>query len=169
VCRDQVLSGYCFIGKRGAEDLLLRVQGICYVAMMADVFSEKKRSEVMSKIRGKGNLSTEKRMISLLRKHQIKGWRRHLNVAGKPDFAFKREKVALFVDGCFWHRCPRCYSPPKNNAQFWENKIMTNRRRDRRITRQLRGEGWSVLRIWECSLRKHPNSTIKRVIRSLER
>ena len=136
---------------------------------MADVFSKKKRSEVMSRIKGKGNRTTEMRVVALFREYGITGWRRHLNLPGKPDFAFRREKVAIFVDGCFWHGCPRCYKAPKGNAKFWEDKIEGNRRRDRRVDRQLRQRGWSVARVWECSLRKRPDSVAGRISRLLKR
>ncbi|MBG87879.1 MAG: very short patch repair endonuclease, partial [Verrucomicrobiales bacterium] len=88
---------------------------------MPDVFSPSKRSEVMSRIKGKGNVSTEMRLVGLFRESGIKGWRRHLEVSlqkrassrrllrVKPDFVFPRERVVVFVDGCFWHGCPRCY------------------------------------------------------------
>ena len=73
---------------------------------MPDVFTKAKRSEVMSRIRGTGNKDTELALIILFRLHRIKGWRRHQPVFGKPDFVFPAVKVAVFVDGCFWHCCP---------------------------------------------------------------
>jgi DNA mismatch endonuclease, patch repair protein len=136
---------------------------------VADVFSKAKRSDVMSRIRGRGNQSTEMRMVALFRAHGISGWRRHLPLPGRPDFAFRREKVAVFVDGCFWHGCPSCYRPPKGNARFWMEKIGGNRRRDRRADRALRERGWSVIRVWECALRKRPGSVAGRVVRILGR
>lgn len=136
---------------------------------MADVFSKGKRSEVMALIRGSGNESTELRMILLMRAHGIKGWRRHQNVFGKPDFVFGKQRVALFVDGCFWHGCPRCYQAPKERAEFWRKKIQNNKKRDQRVNRQLRVEGWSVLRVLECSLRKRPEATAMRVLRILKK
>ena len=77
---------------------------------MPDVFTKEKRSEVMSLIRGKGNKETENALLALLRQNKITGWRRHLPLPGKPDFAFQKQKVAVFVDGCFWHGCPKCYT-----------------------------------------------------------
>lgn len=121
---------------------------------MADVFTRLKRSEVMSKIRGRGNLSTEMRMIALMRAHGIKGWRRHLRLPGRPDFAFIRERVAVFVDGCFWHGCPVHYVAPRTAVGFWRKKIEGNRARDRRNSRELRRQGWQVVRIWEHAFRK---------------
>ena len=84
----------------------------------------------------------------------------------KPDFVFPRERVAVFVDGCFWHGCPRCYTRPKSNRKFWDAKVARNQARDRRVTRQLRADGWSVCRIWECRL-KRPEAGIRRILRML--
>lgn len=133
------------------------------LASMADVFSPDKRSEIMSLVKGRGNVSTELRMVSLLRQSRLSGWRRHLQLPGTPDFAFKSKKVALFVDGCFWHGCPTCYSRPKRNASFWEKKISSNRSRDARVGRILRKKGWTVLRVWECGIRKTANSVLRRI------
>lgn len=121
---------------------------------------------MLSAVRGKGNKTTELRLATALRFFGLKGWRRHLLLPGKPDFAWPKQKVAVFVDGCFWHGCPKCYRAPKHNAEFWQEKIETNRRRDRRVARQLRSRGWSVLRIWECHL---PNpTTLTRIRRALD-
>jgi DNA mismatch endonuclease (patch repair protein) len=121
---------------------------------MADVFTRAKRSDVMSRIRGSGNRDTELRMIALFRQNRITGWRRHASVFGNPDFVFPREKLALFVDGCFWHRHPNCkfsYTP-KSRLEFWLPKFQRNVARDRLVTRTLRKSGWRVVRIWECDL-----------------
>ena len=90
------------------------------------------------------------------------------NFPGKPDFLFSKERLAVFVDDCFWHGCPRCYRRPKSNRKFWDAKVDYNRKKDRRFTRQLRAKGWRVWRIWECRLKK-PDSVIHRVRRMLRR
>lgn len=113
----------------------------------------KTRREIMQSIKGKGNKSTELRLVKIFRGHGITGWRRHLPLPGKPDFAFPKAKVAIFVDGCFWHGCPKCYSEPATNTDFWKNKVLSNKRRDRRVSRELRNKGWKVLRLWECKLK----------------
>jgi DNA mismatch endonuclease, patch repair protein len=133
---------------------------------MTDVFTKSKRSEVMSNIRGKGNKSTEIKLLQLFKENGIKGWRRHQPLPGKPDFIFPKERLAVFVDGCFWHACPRCYIKPKQNAEFWRAKIGGNKKRDQRVAQQLRRDGWSVCRIWECRLKK-PDSVIRRINRML--
>lgn len=121
---------------------------------MSDVFTKEKRSEVMSRIKGKENKDTELALIKILRKNHITGWRRKQDVLGKPDFVFPTHKVALFVDGCFWHMCPRHFNMPKNNRAFWGKKLNGNRDRDRYVTRNLQKMGWRVIRIWEHELSK---------------
>jgi len=133
---------------------------------MADVFSPSKRSEVMSRIRSTGNMNTEMRLIGIMKRNGIKGWRRHQPLPGSPDFMFRRERVALFVDGCFWHGCPRCYRSPKSHRAFWKQKVCVNRKRDRRVVRELRLLGWRVVRFWECSLCQEARvvARIKRIL-----
>jgi DNA mismatch endonuclease, patch repair protein len=133
---------------------------------MTDVFTPAKRSEVMSHIRAKNNKETELLFASLLRKHGISGWRRHLPITGRPDFTFKRSRVTVFIDGCFWHCCPKCGNLPVNNRQFWRKKLEANKRRDRTVNRELNGKGWKVLRVWEHQLKK-PGPVIEKLIRLL--
>lgn len=136
---------------------------------MADVFGKAKRSAVMARIRGRGNKDTELRLIAVFRAHAIAGWRRGRPVVGKPDFVFPRQRVAVFVDGCFWHGCPRHATWPKNNAEFWRTKILGNQKRDRAVNRLLKKTGWRVLRIWEHELtRKSEARTVRRVLRALK-
>ena len=119
---------------------------------MADVFTKAQRSLIMSRVRARGNASTELKMATLLRANKLTGWRRHSPVFGKPDFVFHKAKVALFVDGCFWHGCPRCYQAPKSSAIFWRVKVQRNMRRDLQVARHLRSRGWKVIRVKECQL-----------------
>lgn len=121
---------------------------------MPDVFSRRKRSEVMAKIRGRGNKETELVLASMLRRHGLWGWRRHQRILGRPDFAFRQRRVAVFVDGCFWHGCGRHANVPANNRKFWTQKLLANKTRDRFVTRELRRHGWTVVRIWEHELKK---------------
>lgn len=119
---------------------------------MPDVFTPAKRSAVMSAIRGRGNKDTELALAILLRRHGITGWRRHAPVFGKPDFVFPKERLAVFVDGCFWHNCPKHSNMPVNNREFWLRKLGANGTRDRLVGRALRARDWRVLRIWEHEL-----------------
>ena len=132
-----------------------------------DVFSKAKRSEVMSRIRGKGNRATELAMMQLFRTQGITGWRRHYPITGKPDFAFPKQKLAVFVDGCFWHVCPKHATKPKGNRRFWAEKLEANKARDRKVNRELRVKGWKVLRIWEHDLT--PSKLMRAVPRILKR
>jgi len=120
---------------------------------MTDVFSKEKRSQVMSNIRGKGNKETELVLARIFRENKISRWRRHQPVFGKPDFLFRGLGVCVFVDGCFWHGCPKCYTRPKSNRPFWDGKAAANRARDKLVDRELRKAGWGVLRIWEHELK----------------
>ena len=120
---------------------------------MSDVFTKQKRSEVMSRIRGKGNKDTEVAMIRVFRSHHITGWRRNQPIFGKPDFTFHKQKVVIFVDGCFWHGCPKHSTMPKNNRKFWRKKLTANKIRDKLVAIELRGKGWTVLRVWEHELK----------------
>lgn len=119
---------------------------------MPDVFTKRKRSEVMSRIRGRGNKETELAFAKVLRRHSITGWRRHQPLFGKPDFSFRRLRVVVFVDGCFWHGCPEHSNMPANNRTFWKKKLAANKLRDRLVTRTLRRQGWVVIRLWEHDL-----------------
>jgi len=120
---------------------------------MADWLSREQRSRNMTSIRSKGNATTELAFLRLLRNARISGWRRHLNLPGKPDFVFRSRRLAVFIDGCFWHGCPRCYRLPEGNRPYWKAKVLSNRRRDRRRARELRSLNWRVLRVWEHSLK----------------
>ena len=117
----------------------------------------------MAAVRSRGNKSTEMVFVSLLRKHKITGWRRHYPIEGTPDFVFLKEKVAVFIDGCFWHKCPKCYRQPKSNEKYWSRKVEENQRRDTSGRRKLRGEGWHVMRIWEHELKETPERAIRRL------
>jgi len=133
---------------------------------MADVFTTRKRSDIMARVRSKGNLNTELALIRAMRTAGIAGWRRNAPIFGKPDFVFTKERVAVFVDGCFWHSCPIHGTRPKTNGEFWTKKLLANRRRDRNVTRILRAHGWRVLRIWQHELRP---TNVRRSLNRLRR
>ncbi|MBE0542358.1 MAG: very short patch repair endonuclease [Verrucomicrobia bacterium] len=169
---------------------------------MADVFTKAKRSEVMSRIRSRGNKDTELALARLLRANRISGWRRqktliirssqrqlaHCSSGGsksgagssvradsrrrlrvRVDFVFRKARTVIFVDGCFWHGCPKHATTPKNNRAFWHRKLAGNQARDALVNRTLRRTGWRVVRIWECSLAKQPGQCVSRVQRAIAR
>ena len=121
----------------------------------------------MAAIRGSGNKRTELRAIETFRRNHIAGWRRNWPIYGKPDFVFPRERVAVFIDGCFWHCCPKHFTKPSNNAEFWERKIAANQARDRLVTRTLKAAGWTVVRIWEHSLATEERRVVGRLRKAL--
>jgi len=123
---------------------------------MPDVFDAEKRSVVMAAIRSRGNQDTELKLISIFRLFGIKGWRRNFPLIGRPDFVFRKERIAVFVDGCFWHGCPVHGRKPGSNQEYWGPKLLRNRARDRRVTRELKKLGWKVIRIWEHDLKNAP-------------
>jgi DNA mismatch endonuclease (patch repair protein) len=130
---------------------------------MADVFTKAKRSDVMSRIRGSGNKDTELALMKLFRQHRITGWRRGQPVFGKPDFIFRSARLAVFVDGCFWHGCPKHCRIPAGNRAFWKKKFTTNKARDHRVNQELRKLGWQVVRIWEHDLARRGEACIRRI------
>ncbi len=130
---------------------------------MSDILTPAQRSALMAKVRASGNASTELRLVAVFRALRITGWRRSATLRLKtdkmkfqvrPDFVFPTRKLAVFVDGCFWHGCPLHATQPKQNAEFWRTKIARNQARDRLVTRTLRRAGWRVLRLWEHELTK---------------
>jgi DNA mismatch endonuclease (patch repair protein) len=106
----------------------------------------------MSRIRGK-DTKVERELRRALWSRGLH-FRLHHPVFGRPDLAFVKEKVAVFVDGCFWHRCPMHYVKPATRKAFWAAKIAGNVRRDRLVTRNLRTKRWQVLRFWEHELER---------------
>jgi DNA mismatch endonuclease (patch repair protein) len=185
---------------------------------MADVFSKQKRSEVMSRIRSRGNKNTELALAKLFRQNKIIGWRRHVQIRGRdgplgrprpqriegrhercqirvpavrgrrltprsatgtarrtvptfrvrPDFVFPKIKLAVFVDGCFWHGCPQHGTQPKGNRAFWKNKFARNKARDVLVNQSLRRANWRVVRLWEHELaKKNEARLLRRIQRAL--
>jgi DNA mismatch endonuclease (patch repair protein) len=128
-----------------------------------DSLTKEARSQLMSRVRGRGNKSTELVLVHCLRRGHLHGWRRHVQMLGTPDFVFRKGRLCVFVDGCFWHGCPKCYRPPKSQKRFWSEKVQRNRKRDKRITRELTKVGWRVLRIRECQLKTNPDRCLKRI------
>jgi DNA mismatch endonuclease (patch repair protein) len=128
------------------------------------------RSRNMAAIRSVGNKTTELAMVRILRTLRLSGWRRHQAVAGRPDFVWPKQRVALFTDGCFWHGCPTCYKAPGRHRSYWNEKIKRNRLRDTTVTRNLEREGWRVVRIWECQIEsQQAQARLIRSIRGKER
>lgn len=114
--------------------------------------------------------SPELKLRKALRDAGYPGYRLNWKKApGKPDICYPGRKVAIFVNGCFWHRCPKCNLPlPKHNADYWIPKLQRNVERDAEVQRELREEGWEVVVIWGCELKKSPEEAVNRVVAVLE-
>ena len=134
---------------------------------MADNMTPQQRSYTMSRIRSKGNVSTEQKMIQIFRLHKITGWRRNYPLPGKPDFVFRTSRLAVFIDGCFWHGCAKCRLVPKSNQDYWNEKIHRNKFRDKSVNIDLKKKGWRVVRFWEHEM-KHPERLASRMIRFIK-
>jgi DNA mismatch endonuclease (patch repair protein) len=120
---------------------------------MADVFTAKKRSDIMSKIGGK-DTAPELRVRRLLHAMGYRYRLHRVDLPGKPDIVLPRHRKIVLIHGCFWHchRGCRRASLPLTNIRFWKKKIVGNQARDRRVQRELRQLGWSVLVLWQCEL-----------------
>lgn len=122
--------------------------------IMADVFDSKKRSDIMSKVRSNNNKSTELALVKFFKENNITGWKRNYPVKGHPDFVFLDKKIAVFVDGCFWHGHDCRNTRPSDNAEYWQKKRERNIKHDKEVTAMFENRGWTVIRIWECELKK---------------
>jgi DNA mismatch endonuclease (patch repair protein) len=111
------------------------------------------RYKTMAAIRSKHNRTTEQKLKMLLVRNRISGWTSHKKaMPGNPDFFFAKKNVAIFVDGCFWHGCPRCGHLPKTRTAFWKAKIERNVERDKQKRMMLKKMGIDVIRFWEHEL-----------------
>ncbi len=134
---------------------------------MADLYGPEVRSWVMSRIR-KRDTKPELLLRAALRRARVSGWRSLARLPGTPDVAFPRAKLAIFVDGCFWHACSRCAIPiPRSNRAYWGPKIARNVRRDRRVRRQLRALGWATLTVREHEVLRCPEKCVAKIQRRL--
>jgi len=114
---------------------------------MTDIFTKEKRSEIMSKIKNKWT-KPERKMHSMLKGVKIKH-KMHPKVKGNPDIIIKDNDLAIFIHGCFWHRCAKCYKKPTSNESYWTRKIKNNVKRDKKNIRMLKSNGWKVMCLWE--------------------
>jgi DNA mismatch endonuclease (patch repair protein) len=136
---------------------------------MPDIHNSDRRSFNMSRVKSHGNRTTEGSFVRILKSSKISGWRRRCSILGRPDFVFRPIRVAVFLDGCFWHQCPKkCKPAPKNNP-FWTKKLGANALRDRMITRRLKESGWVVLRFWEHDLAYNTRYIARRLKGALRR
>jgi DNA mismatch endonuclease (patch repair protein) len=117
------------------------------------------RSYCMSRITSKNTLP-ELRFRTLIWQEGVRGYRLHRKLAGKPDLYFGSKKLAVFIDGCFWHHCPKCFVKPKSNNDYWDAKMARNKKRDRQVNRLLKAESITVMRFWEHDIKKNPEKCL---------
>lgn len=125
-------------------------------------------SKIMSSIKSK-NTKPEITLRKALWKEGIRGYRLHWNkIPGKPDIAFPSKRIAIFVNGCYWHRCPNCNPKvPKSNTKFWLEKFNKNINRDHKKTEELKELGWTVLTLWECQIKNNLGACVLTVANNL--
>jgi DNA mismatch endonuclease (patch repair protein) len=133
-----------------------------------DKLTKEQRSGCMSKIKGK-NTELEKLFWKSVAELKIKGYRRNTKNIGKPDLYFSNHKIAVFIDGCFWHGCPRCYTSPATNRKFWADKIRNNIKRDRTVNSELRKDGVKVVRFWGHTVRRNPGLCAQKLREIIEK
>ena len=127
---------------------------------MADVHSKKQRSYNMSRIRSK-NTKPEIKFRKLLYEAGLRGYRLNSKLKGRPDIILTRCRLAIFIDGCFWHKCPRHCRFPSSNVNYWTKKINGNVRRDRNVEKELKKRKWIVIRFWEHDLKGGRSLSLK--------
>jgi DNA mismatch endonuclease (patch repair protein) len=135
---------------------------------MTDVLTQEQRKYNMSRIKGK-NTGPEVKLRKMLFAKGIRGYRIHYNLPGKPDIVFIKKKIAIFIDGCFWHKCPVCFQEPATRKEFWMKKIQSNVKRDEKVNELLKNDGWNVIRFWEHDVRKKPDEIVKKISEILEK
>lgn len=137
---------------------------------MADKFSKKTRSKIMSRIRGKDTkpeVILRKKIFRLGYRYSLRYRFKELNF--KPDIVMVSKKICIFVDGCFWHKCPKCFKAPKSNKRYWTQKIKRNVERDKQQNSFLKKNRWKVIRIWEHELNSDLQKVVKKIIKKIER
>jgi len=129
---------------------------------MTDVLTKEQRSYCMSRIRGrdtKPEVLLRKALWGLGFRYRLKN-----TLPGKPDIVFPSRRVVIFVDGCFWHKCPQHFQVPSNNRDFWKEKINSNVQRDQKINEALKQLGWKVIRLWEHEVKKTLPEALDKVV-----
>ena len=122
----------------------------------------------MAAIHSSGNVTTELNLVRFFRKEGISHWRRHQKIFNvRPDFIFPKQRVVIFVHGCFWHGCKLHRSIPKTNVKFWREKINGNKKRDIAVLRKIKHFGWKPLIVWEHGIKKYPEDVIKKIKKAL--
>jgi DNA mismatch endonuclease (patch repair protein) len=131
-----------------------------------DTVGKDKRKKIMASIKGR-NTHLEISFRKTLWNLGIRGYRIYPLIPGTPDLLFVRYKVAVFIDGCFWHVCPTCYTRPKSNQEYWDKKARENRKRDMEVNEKLTSMGYKVIRIWEHDIKHFSQDVNERIKREI--
>lgn len=131
-----------------------------------DNLTPEQRRKNMQNIRSK-DTKAERILMSELEKRGLEFISHDKTLLGKPDIVFPNEKVAVFVDSDFWHCNPKRFVMPKTNVEYWENKIERNKKRDLQVNRELKKEGWTVLRIWEYDLKHSLDRCVNKILKKI--
>ena len=149
------------------QTLPLALKTIWHFTLLLDNLSREKRSGVMASIKGKNT----KPEIVVRRLLWSKGFRYRIHdktIIGKPDVSNKKKKIAIFVDGCFWHGCSKCYIEPTTNVDFWRKKIRGNKNRRVKVKKELERKGWNVLELRKHDINQNSGSLVKKIDRFFE-
>lgn len=133
---------------------------------MTDVHTPEQRSYNMSQVKGK-DTKPELRLRTELFNNGLRGYRVKTKLPGKPDIVFTKKEVVIFIDGCYWHKCPKCFKLPKSNVKFWKDKINGNVRRDKEVNKVLKMMGFKVLRFWTHEIKEDFDGIYKKIFKSL--
>ena len=135
---------------------------------MVDVHTKQQRSFNMSRIKGK-NTQPEIKLRKALFKNGCRGFRVSSKITGKPDIVFTKKKIVVFIDGCYWHKCTKCFIKPKTKTKWWMKKINRNVTHDNEVDTQLKSYGWKVLRFWEHDINKSIDKVLNKMITQLKK
>lgn len=132
-----------------------------------DNLTKKQRRKTMQAIRSKGT-TPERLIMHELKRRKIYFASHVASIIGKPDIVFRRKKVAVFVDSVFWHGHPKKFILPQSNIAYWKIKIERNKKRDRKVSAQLKTNGWQVVRIWDCEIKKNLEKSVNKIFNKLD-
>ena len=131
-----------------------------------DNLTPEQRKMNMRNVKSK-NTTPEKIIAKELKKQKIYFAKNVKTITGTPDFVFRRRKVVIFVDSDFWHGHPKRCIMPKSNRDYWDNKILNNRLRDRKVNKELKLQGWKVVRLWEYDIKKHLDRSMNKILSAI--
>jgi len=130
-----------------------------------DVFTSRQRSTIMSKIRST-NTRPELVIRNALWKKGLRYRIHDKSIIGTPDVSNKSKKIAIFIDGCFWHGCPTCYNKPQSNTVYWNQKLRYNKNRRNLVKKKLHDNNWKILEFWECNITDNIDGIVSKICKA---